>query len=74
MEEENHQSFPYLQLFGVVCASLIVSTTIFWVWHVVEMNTLRSANEKQNESVRAEIRILSEYISSHLGTSTETKS
>ncbi len=69
---EESKSFPYIQLLGIVVASLLVTIILFWVWHMVEMHTLKSAHIKQNDSVRAEIRTLEAHVAT-LGTSTAVK-
>jgi hypothetical protein len=64
--------FPYVQLFGIVCASLAVTTVIFWVWHVVDMRALKTAHEKENDTLRGEIAVLSQQLSV-VGSSTSKK-
>jgi uncharacterized membrane protein YccC len=60
---EQQRPFPYLQLLGIVCASLLVTLILFWVWHVVEFRTMRASHEKQNDALRKDIQILKEYVS-----------
>jgi hypothetical protein len=69
---EKQQSFPYLQLFGIVLASLCVTVILFWVWHMVEMRTLKSAHTQQNDSLRADITTLETYIATTGTTSAKT--
>ena len=69
---DESKSFPYIQLLCIVVASLCVTVILFWVWHMVEMNTLKSAHTKQNDSVRAEIEVLEAHVAT-LGTRTTVK-
>jgi cell division protein FtsB len=69
---DEQKPFPYLQILSVVLMSVVVTVILFWVWHMVEMNTLKSAHAKQNDSVRAEIATLEAHVAT-LGTSTTVK-
>lgn len=59
---EEKQPFPYVQLSGIVLASLLVTIVLFWVWHMVEMRTLKNAHARQNNSLRADLTTLEAFI------------
>jgi len=69
---KEQQPFPYLQLLGIILASLSVTVVLFWAWHIVEIRTLQNTHTRQNESLRADIRTLEAYIATTGTTSIKT--
>ena len=56
------EKFPYLQLVGIVAASAVATFLLFSGWSMFAMHQLRAENERLNDIVRAEIKVLQEHI------------